>query len=270
MLNELIKAIFSGPVLFRIFSFILLILIILWFYWGVKIGGSEEKPVEIKQTAKVNNFGDNTTVISNVAGNLTFIKDSRDEEISNEEKLRLSPKLDIKLFFFSKEAVTPYRYPLKQYLLGIQNLNRNSVPIFDLRIEFIFKNIVKEIKASPILENGGNFSMGGVRIYVGDGKDLVSSYEEQPTETPITKNFALTIQKAKVNEGYINTNIVFFTCERWPERAFFSGEVIVDLSKSPRILREQDKIGTYEGIYFYEIKGKKFSDKISGIIPKVE
>jgi hypothetical protein len=270
MLNELIKAIFSGPVLFRIFSFILLILIVIWFYWGVKIGGNKEKPVEIKQIARINSSGDNTTVIGNVAGDVIFRKEARDEEITNEEKLRLSPKLDIKLFSFPKEAVTPYRYPLRQYLLGIQNLNKDSVPIFDLRIEFIFKNIVKEIKANPILENGGNLSVGGVRIYVGDEKGLVSKYEEQPTETPITKNFALTVQKAKVNEGYINTNIVFFTCERWPERAFFSGEIVVDLSKSPRILREQNKIGTYEGIYFYEIKGKKFSDKISGIIPKIE
>ena len=143
MLNELIKAIFSGPVLFRIYSFILLILVVFWFYWGVKIGGSKEKPIEINQVAKINSSGDNTTVIGNVVGDVIFKKEARDEEVTNGEKLKLSPKLDIKLFFFPKEAVTPYRYPLKQYLLGIQNLNKDSAPILDLRIEFIFKNVVK-------------------------------------------------------------------------------------------------------------------------------
>ena len=40
---------------------------------------------------------------------------------------------------------------------------------------------------------------------------------------------------------------------------------MIDLSKRPKILRKPDKIS--EGIYFYEIKGKKFSEKISGTIP---
>ena len=78
------------------------------------------------------------------------------------------------------------------------------------------------------------------------------------------------IQQVKINQKDVNTNIVIFSCDRWPEEADFSADIIVDLSEKTEIQKTPEKLGTYEGIYFYEIKGKKFSEKINGIIPDAE
>lgn len=189
------------------------------------------------------------------------------EKITVEEKLKLSPKVDIKLFTLPENAVTPYKYPLRRYILQIQNTNKNSASILDFRIEFIFKNVITEIKLMPLLVTGGNISVTGLNIYKKNKNGSISKYEEQPIETPITKNFSLVVQQAKINERLLNTNIAIFTCERWPERADFAGDIIVDLSKKPEILKKPDRVGTYNGIYFYEIRGKKFSETIMGVIP---
>lgn len=191
----------------------------------------------------------------------------REKQVTLEEKRTLSPHVDVMLFPFPDEVVTPHKYPLKQYELGIQNLNSNSVPIIDFRIEFIFRNSITEVKKMPLLETGGNLSVWGVEIYEQKKNGSISSYEEQPAETPLTENFSLTILKTKINGKDANTNIAMFMCDRWPERAAFAGKIVIDLSKRPEVVKKPDKIGTYEGIYFYEIKGKKFSEKISGFIP---
>lgn len=190
----------------------------------------------------------------------------RKEQITPEEKQTFSPKVDIKLFPSSDKAVTPHQYPLKQYNLGIQNLNSNSVPIYDFRINFIFKNEISEIKSMPLL-SVGSLTVSGVNIYKQNKDGSIFTYEEQPIETATTGNFSLAIQKVKINEKDINTNIVVFNCAKWPEKASYSAKIVVDLSKIPEVQKMPDKIGKYEGIYFYEIKGKKFSERISGVMP---
>jgi len=202
-------------------------------------------------------------IVATVGASLELTKEKK-ELIFEEEKQALSPKIDIKLYP-SPEKVTPYKFPFKQYKLLIQNLNKNSVTITDFRIEFIFPNIVNVVKQMPLLYTGGSFSVAGLSVYEQKKDGSTYNYEEQPMETAITKNFSLSVQKAKINEIETNTNIVIFNCERWPEKVGFSGEVVVDLSKRPEILKKPD--GTYAGIYFYEIKGKKFSERISGTIP---
>lgn len=191
-------------------------------------------------------------------------------EITEEEKQSFSPKLDIKLFPSSDKAVTPYQYPLERYILMIQNSNNNSTPILDFRIEFNFKNIITEVKPMPLLNTGGNITVSGVRIYRQKKDGSFFTYEEQPVKTALTKNFSLEIQQVKINQKDVNTNIVIFSCSRWPEEAVFSADIIVDLSEKTEIQKTPEKLGTYEGIYFYEIKGKKFSEKINGIIPNAE
>ena len=42
MIGDILKSIFTGPTPYRIFSFILIVLIIVWFKWGVKIVQQKE------------------------------------------------------------------------------------------------------------------------------------------------------------------------------------------------------------------------------------
>lgn len=179
---------------------------------------------------------------------------------------KLSPKIDIKLFPFPEQAITKYKYPLKQYVLTIQNLNKQSPSVSDFRIEFIFNNVIEELKQMPLIESGGNLSVSGVEIYEEKKDGTIFHYEEQPLETRLTENFSLDILKAKVNGKEVNTNIAILTCERWPENVSFSGKIIVDLSKKPEILKKPDMMGKYEGAYSYKIQDKQFSKKISGVI----
>lgn len=190
--------------------------------------------------------------------------------ISPEEKEKFAPKADIKLYPFPSGAATPYKYPLKQYVLGIQNLNKNSVPILDFRVEFIFKNAICEIKTMPLVDSGGDVSVIGMQYYEEQNDGTTFSYEELPLKTSITENFSLEIQKAMIDGKNINTNIIIFNCARWPEGSAFSSNIVVDLHKKPHFLKKPDKVGTYEGKFYYEINGKKFSDKIEGIIPAIE
>ncbi len=231
-----------------------------------------EKKTKIRNYTKIETriTGDNSIVIGQAEGDVIINKEIKNDEITPEDKLRLSPKVDIKLFSYPEKAATPYKYPLKRYILMVQNLNKDSVPIFDFRIEFIFKNIIREIKLNPLLHSGGSFSVSGLNIYKENKNGSVFKYEEQPIDTPITENFSLIVQQAKINEKIVNTNIAIFTCERWPESTGFSGDIILDLSEMPEILKKPERIGAYEGVYFYEIKGHKFSENINGTIPNVK
>lgn len=184
------------------------------------------------------------------------------KEVTLEEKQALSPKINIKLCAYPESLPTRYKYPLKQYSFTIQNLNKESAPIYDFRIKFIFKNVLEEIKPMPLLRTGGHTSVAGMKIYTENKNGSTNWFEEQPLETPITKNFSLVIQKAKVNDMETNTNIAIFNCERWPEGTAFSADIIVNLEK---IGYSADKI-TYSGIYYYKIKDKTFEEKINGVI----
>jgi hypothetical protein len=170
-----------------------------------------------------------------------------------------APKLDIKLYV--KPGIK--QYPLQNYSLMVQNVNHKSATIKDLRIEFMFKNIVVQVKAQPIsLDSAGMASMYETK----NGRSYLV-YEDQPEETALTKHFSLRTQKAIVNEQTINTNLVWFDCDVWPEKMTFSGDIIVDLSKTPEIHKRPEKESTYYGTYYYTANGQKVSETINGIIP---
>jgi|GEM_PF-2174808 len=169
------------------------------------------------------------------------------------------PKLDIKLFV--KPGIN--QYPLQNYTLIVQNMNQKSVPITDLRIEFMFKNIVSAVKAHSTSPD----SAGTVSFYETKNGKSALVYEDQTEETALTKHFSLNIQKATVRGITINTNLVWFDCDVWPEKMSFSGDIMVDLSKIPEIHKRPEKEGTYYGTYSYTVNGKKVSKKITGIIP---
>lgn len=175
------------------------------------------------------------------------------------ETKEAEPKLDIKLFV----APGINQYPLQNYSLIVQNMNRKSVPITDLRIEFMFKNIVSEVKThSTSLDSAGTVSFYETK----NGKSTLV-YEDQTEETALTRHFSLNIQKAKIRGITINTNLVWFDCDVWPEKMSFFGDIKVDLSKIPEIHKRPEKEGTYYGTYSYTVNGKKVSKTITGIIP---
>jgi hypothetical protein len=148
----------------------------------------------------------------------------------------------------------------------IDNRNLNSATITDFRIEFNFKNIIAEAKPIPLLDHGGMI-VGGIRIYEEKQDGTEFRHEEQPVETSITKHFSLSIQQVKVDGKNVNTNILLFNCDKWPEKASFAADIIVDLSKEPEFRIKPDKVETYEGIYIYEIGGQRFSQAVRGSMP---
>lgn len=183
---------------------------------------------------------------------------------------KLSPSVDIKLFPFPIEATSPYKFPLRQFVLGIQNVNPDSVPIQDFRIEFSFPYVIKEIKANPLLNTGGNVSVSSISIYKEKKDGTTYHYEEKPINSELMDNFNMSIQEAMLNGKNINTNVAVFNSARWPEGAAFSADIIVDMSKAPEILKKPDIVGKYEGIYYFNIKEEKHSKKVTGDIPEIK
>jgi len=191
----------------------------------------------------------------------------RNQRIFSSTKEAQTPKIDIKLFPFPEKAENKYKYPLKRYVLMIQNLNKQSVPIYDFRVEFIFENVVNDVKQNPLIDTGGSLSVGPIEVYEKKKDGSTFHYEEQPLQTSITESFSLDVVKAKVNDKKVNTNIAVFSCSSWPENVSFGGEIIVDLSNKPEILKKPDMVGKYEGIYFYKINNKQFLEKFNSTIP---
>ena len=186
-----------------------------------------------------------------------------EKKASYQAGVELAPQVDVKIF--PSPGISRYKPPLRRYVLMIQNLNKNSAAVADLRIQFMFRNVLEEVKSVPLVNTGGNM-VAGLSIY-SEGKNGGQSYEEQPSASALTKSFSLDIQKIKVNDQDRNSNVLIFSSDRWPEETAFSGDVIIDTSKTPSIFKTPEKLSKFEGIYFYEIKGKRFSGKIAGIIP---
>jgi hypothetical protein len=181
---------------------------------------------------------------------------------------RVKPKIKIMAYSSASRHVTQWliKYPLQQYKVSISNDNVNSVSIFDFRMEFFFRNQIVKINSMPLLATGyPNAQFGGFSIHKQNKDGSISSYEEQPVETPTTKKFSLVIQQDKVNNKIINTNRAIFDCERWPEQAIFTGDIIIDLSSKVNFAR-RGTANTYNGIYYYEISGRKYSEQIQGVI----
>jgi hypothetical protein len=128
------------------------------------------------------------------------------------------PKFYVTLFPDPPEllAFHKYKYPLRRYELMIGNSNVNSVVPTDFRIEFIFKNIIMDVKQITLVPSGQNVSVEGFRLYGKNKEGKESSYEEQANDTSFAKNFSIAIKRDKINDLLINTNILTIHCERWP------------------------------------------------------
>jgi hypothetical protein len=188
----------------------------------------------------------------------------REPEADKISLVKQPPKVNIRLYPSPEKLY--YKPPLQEYFLSIDIQNPNYVAITDFRMEINFKNVIGEVKSTPMVETGGAVSVGEIRIYSKKLNEPEIRYEEQPIDTSITRAFSLDIQKVKINDKIVNTNIVLFHCEKWPEKVVFSGNIIIDLSKELKVRKKPDKVGTYEGQYFYEINGQKFPQIISGPI----
>jgi len=203
-------------------------------------------------------------VFGSVGASWVWVLHSVDSRQASLTKQR--PEVDVKLFF----SQMPRQYPLREYTLMIQNLNPVSALITDCRIEFNFINIIADVKSRLFLPTGGAMSVEGLEIYEQNQNITKPLYIEKPPETSMAKEFTFDIRQAEINGKSVNTNFLLFTCSRWPEKASFTANIIVDLSKKAKDQNVQTKpamAGTYEGEYFYEIAGQRFSQTIHGSIP---
>jgi len=172
------------------------------------------------------------------------------------------PQFLIRIYPFPEEGI-PCKPPLKLYHLDVQNRNRNSVPVQDLRIEFHFKNVIAAARHQVVLD-AGSASVGGVTLY----EDCLTYRHEEKSLPEVSKKFSFQIQQAE-GDKKMNLNFVDLYVERWIEGAFLMADIVIDLSQDPPYFKKPDEVNSYTGMYVYEIGGKTFSGKINGIIPEV-
>lgn len=184
--------------------------------------------------------------------------------VSRNLRVQMKPKLRVSIRIPSE--VLEYRnllrkYPVEQYILGMSNENKNSAEVKDLSIEFHFPNIISDNRESVYMDTGGNLVIG-MRGWI-HGKP----FYEQSHETPASKAMTLSIHKWVENNVPMNSNIALFNCKKWPRRAIFDGTIVTKLDEKPRFVKLSDKMGTYSGQFYYEIQGKRYEEKIHGVIP---
>jgi len=161
-------------------------------------------------------------------------------------------------------------HKLKRYLLLIDNRNKNSVSITDLRINFYFKNMVAKTTINPVLLTGA-YTVGPGYAYLPQKDGSVKEIETAPTDSVLAKEFSFTIPQIISDKENQNQNRALLACERWPDNTVLFGTILVDLSKWPGpIVDAPSKIGTYEGEYHYAILNKKHVEQIKGVIPSSE
>ncbi len=198
------------------------------------------------------------------------------QSVSQKEKESLMPKLEVKLFTSHTKLKRPdgtsvaistrYKYPLVEYQLLISNTNNNSVLATDCRIKFFFSNQITKINAQPQISSGQGSQVEAIRIYKEYEKGNSNLYEEKQQDNPITNSLSLQIEKVSIDGKEINSNRATFSCARWPRDVGFSAKIIIDASKTMAIKKTPSKLGTFEGKFFYEIKGNLFESTINGKI----
>lgn len=185
-----------------------------------------------------------------------------------EEKAKLAPNVSIRLDSYPDNLQGKHRPPLKRYLLMINNLNSNSVPILKMSVEFNFKNVVAEVRPQILLRSSEGASVDDTEIWVNKKDGTIDYYREEPHNLEISKRFTFSIQTLKVNKDIENMNFVDFYVDKWDERgSTFTAEVVVDTSKLPRINKKSGERGSYKGIYSYEVAGHQYSESLHGKIP---
>jgi hypothetical protein len=112
-------------------------------------------------------------------------------------------------------------------------------------------------------------SLGDVKVYEKRKDGSTFEYEEKALPTELSKKFSFEIQKATVNKKSLNLNFADLYIERWVAGAWFTASIVVDSSKGPPVTKKPEEVNTYNGMYFYEIRGRTFSGKINGVIREV-
>jgi len=191
---------------------------------------------------------------------------AREIIISPEEKEALSPKLNVSFSpLFDDPSSARYKYPLYEYCFLVDNRNKQSVPITDLTINFFFKNIINEVTREVMTETGG-IIMGGMRYIEKEGQDT-TIIEDNPLDIPTSRAIVLTVRTRRKNGVTLNTNEAVLNSEKWPKGASVDAHVVIDVTEKPDLISKPDKMGTYEGKYYYQIKKKEFEGQLSGLIP---
>ena len=148
-----------------------------------------------------------------------------------------------------------YEHPLQGQHIFITN--RTSKSIFDCRIEIVFQDTITKVEAWPVLKNAGP---GRIEFHgkKKDGSPFL--YKEQ---LPMPDECSFKINQAEVNNQVVNTNVLIFSCQRWPRNIFaFSADIQTDSSKAVYPKRRPEE--TYRGTYFYEVDGQTLSGTING------
>lgn len=202
------------------------------------------------------------------------IKESRRHEVSDTDKEKFSPRLDIYVGPPPREddvIVAGDPENSKYYVFAIRNLNKTSVPILNLIINLSFSHSVVRLEGHPSI---GTLVMPAkvykhqTKVYEQQIKDIwVPTQESLPEELSVFKTFSFEVSRRKVKDRILNTNMVMFSCSSWPAESniCFSGEVVTAPGGSIEV-SSLGRPGSYQGQFFYEIKGQTFSEKLSGKI----
>jgi hypothetical protein len=201
------------------------------------------------------------------------IKESRRHKVTGADKKKFSPKLDIYVGAPPPHPRPSVPYPVvagdpensKYYVFAIRNQNEKSVPIRNLVMKLSFSDSVVRLGGEPGI---GTIVAAPMRAYRQQTPDImVLEQESVPAELSIFETFSFKVIKRKLEDCIFNTNMVVFSCSWWPAESniCYSGEVVT----APGGRREVSNLGrpgSYEGQFFYEIKGQRFSEKLSGKI----
>lgn len=183
------------------------------------------------------------------------------------DKKKFSPRLDIYVGPPPLEEGTIIAgdpVNSKYYIFVIRNLNKTSVPILNLIMTLSFSDSVVRLEGQPYI---GIFN-APVKAYKRQAQDtLVLIQESLPAELSIFKTFSFEVSRRKVKDSILNTNMVLFSCTSWATESniHFSGEVVTAPGENIEV-SSLGRPGSYQGQFFYKIKGKTFSEKLSGKI----
>ena len=202
------------------------------------------------------------------------IVESRRHEVSDADKEKFSPRLDMYVGPPPREEGTIVAGdPLnsKYYIFVIRNLNKTSVPILNLIINLSFSDSVVRLEGQPAI---GTLVMPvkayshTKKVYEQQIKDIwIPTQETLPAESSVFRAFSFEVRKDRIKDRILNTNIVMFSCSSWAAESniCFSGEVVTAPGGSIEV-SSLGRLGSYQGQFSYEIKGQTFSEKLSGRI----
>jgi len=150
----------------------------------------------------------------------------------------------------------------------VSNNNKKSAPVFDLTIEFFFPYVISKVEGEPVLDSGGDITVGGLKVVETEGNRATVT-EKLPVGSALDKLLSLESQTYRQGDNLVRSNTAVFFCREWPEIAGYKGSIVVDLTRKPSIVQKVHEIGRFTGKYYYKIGEKKFTGKLKGSIPEV-